>query len=43
MGVHGNEQKSEVLETVAGKKQLHEAEEDFNRLIKGVRAVLRYA
>jgi PadR family transcriptional regulator, regulatory protein PadR len=29
--------------TVAGRKQLQEAEESFEQLVKGVRAVLRYA
>lgn len=29
--------------TVAGKKQLQEAEESFEQLVKGVRAMLRYA
>jgi PadR family transcriptional regulator len=29
--------------TAAGKKQLQQAEEDFNQLVKGVRAILRYA
>jgi transcriptional regulator len=29
--------------TAAGRKQLHEAEESFEQLVKGVRAMLRYA
>jgi PadR family transcriptional regulator, regulatory protein PadR len=29
--------------TSAGRKQLHEAEEGFEQLVKGVRAMLRYA
>lgn len=29
--------------TVAGKKQLQEAEESFEQLVKGVRTMLRYA
>jgi PadR family transcriptional regulator PadR len=29
--------------TAAGRKQLQEAEEGFERLVKGVRAILRYA
>jgi PadR family transcriptional regulator PadR len=29
--------------TVAGRKQLKEAEESFEQLVKGVRAMLRYA
>jgi PadR family transcriptional regulator, regulatory protein PadR len=29
--------------TLAGQKELHKAEESFEQLIKGVRAVLRYA
>lgn len=29
--------------TAAGRKQLEEAEESFERLVKGVRAMLRYA
>jgi PadR family transcriptional regulator PadR len=29
--------------TVAGKKQLQEAEESFEQLVNGVRAILRYA
>jgi PadR family transcriptional regulator, regulatory protein PadR len=29
--------------TAAGKKQLHEAEKNFEQLVKGVRAILRYA
>ncbi|HEY6850217.1 MAG TPA: PadR family transcriptional regulator [Terracidiphilus sp.] len=29
--------------TVAGKKQLQEAEESFEQLVNGIRAILRYA
>jgi PadR family transcriptional regulator, regulatory protein PadR len=29
--------------TAAGRKQLQEAEKDFEHLVKGVRAILRYA
>jgi PadR family transcriptional regulator, regulatory protein PadR len=29
--------------TIAGRKQLQEAEESFEQLVKGVRAMLRYA
>jgi DNA-binding PadR family transcriptional regulator len=29
--------------TAAGRKQLQEAEESFEQLVKGVRAMLRYA
>lgn len=29
--------------TAAGRKQLQEAEKDFEQLVKGVRAILRYA
>jgi PadR family transcriptional regulator, regulatory protein PadR len=29
--------------TAAGPKQLQEAEKDFDQLVKGVRAILRYA
>jgi DNA-binding PadR family transcriptional regulator len=29
--------------TAVGRKQLQEAEKNFERLVKGVRAVLRYA
>jgi transcriptional regulator len=29
--------------TAAGRKQLHEAEESFEQLVKGVRAMFRYA
>jgi len=29
--------------TASGRKQLQEAEKDFERLVKGVRAILRYA
>jgi transcriptional regulator len=29
--------------TAAGRKRLHVAEESFERLVKGVRAILRYA
>lgn len=29
--------------TAAGRKQLHESEESFEQLVKGVRAMLRYA
>jgi len=29
--------------TASGRKQLQEAEEDFEQLVKGVRAILRYA
>jgi hypothetical protein len=31
------------LLTAAGSKQKEEAEENFERLVKGVRAILRYA
>jgi PadR family transcriptional regulator PadR len=29
--------------TATGKKQLHEAEQNFEQLVKGVRAILRFA
>jgi len=29
--------------TAAGRKELHQAEESFEQLVKGVRAILRYA
>src|SRR5580704_2400919 len=29
--------------TAAGRRQLHEAEKNFEHLVKGVRAILRYA
>ena len=44
MGPHGDEQKREVYKlTAVGKRELQEVEKSFEQLVKGVRAMLRYA
>jgi len=44
MGTHGDEQKAKYYKlTAAGRKELQEVEKSFEQLVKGVRAMLRYA
>jgi hypothetical protein len=44
MGADRDKPKGEVLRlNTRGQKVLHEAEKSFEQLVKGVRAILRYA
>jgi hypothetical protein len=44
VGADGDQPEGKVLQADrAGRKQLQEAEKNFEHLVKGVRAILRYA